>query len=643
MKFSKYILLFSILISSTPSCIELDVPPINIVQDTDIFSSENGVKSYLSRMYSQLHIEDFRYTHTRGFNNSWAFQSTFGMTGEALNRDIGGAQNESNQIWNDAYKLIREANYFIETLPTYAGNFTKDQADAWLGEAYFTRAVTYHALAKRYGGVPIVNKVLTYPTENIDDLKIQRSSEEAIYTQIEEDFDKAYTLLPETNQKGRANKYAAAGFKSRAMLFAGSIAKYNSAEKFNNKDSKVRVCGLPREKAKEYFKKSYEASLLLKGKYSLYKEGWKAGDKQAQYQNYVDMFFATNSSENIFVRQYSYPESVHSYDAYNIPRQFRTNGWTASTSPTLSFVEMFDGFPKNEKGEIDVFDNNGKYTLFNNTLEIFENAEPRLRAIVILPGDELKGEVVEIWRGIYTGDASKGISRLQKDDDPSSKYENDENCKHLIVSSQSAENQTVYNLSNGTKMNAGGRSGTFFGTGECSMTGFGVRKWINPQIPASLVMERRSDQTWIEMRYAEILLNRAEAAFELYEEGVADIDYLQDAYTCINEIKERAGADLVVNKTALTKEVVRLERRKELSFENKVWWDMRRWRTAHKEQNTTRYRSLFAFYADKADKWFFDARPDETNKRFTFDERWYYNEIPNDEVTKSDLTQNPGY
>ena len=116
MKLSKYILLLA-LTCGMPSCLDLDIPPLNVVQDDDVFGTENGVKSYLARLYSQQFIEDFRYSHTRGFNNSFAFQSTFGMTGEALNRDIHGAETEANQIWNDAYKLIRETNYFLETLP----------------------------------------------------------------------------------------------------------------------------------------------------------------------------------------------------------------------------------------------------------------------------------------------------------------------------------------------------------------------------------------------------------------------------------------------------------------------------------------------------------------------------------------------
>ena len=90
-------------------------------------------------------------------------------------------------------------------------------------------------------------------------------------------------------------------------------------------------------------------------------------------------------------------------------------------------------------------------------------------------------------------------------------------------------------------------------------------------------------------------------------------------------------------------DTVRIERRKELGFENKTWWDLKRWRILDREQNNTMYRVLMPFYADQAGKWFFDARYDEENRRYTFDTRWYYVEIPTDVINSDDLIQNPGY
>jgi dsDNA-specific endonuclease/ATPase MutS2 len=71
---------------------------------------------------------------------------------------------------------------------------------------------------------------------------------------------------------------------------------------------------------------------------------------------------------------------------------------------------------------------------------------------------------------------------------------------------------------------------------------------------------------------------------------------------------------------------------------------MRRWRVADKEQNSTIYRTLMPFYSANDGKYFFDARLDERNSRYTFDVRWYYEQIPQGEIQKSqNLIQNPGY
>lgn len=59
-----------IVISCMAGCRKLDVPPVNIVQDKDIFASPNGVQAYMARIYSEMPIEDFRFSPTRGFNFS---------------------------------------------------------------------------------------------------------------------------------------------------------------------------------------------------------------------------------------------------------------------------------------------------------------------------------------------------------------------------------------------------------------------------------------------------------------------------------------------------------------------------------------------------------------------------------------------
>lgn len=641
----KYIFALALASCSLTSCLDLDVPPMNIVQDKDIFTSESGVMSYISRIYSQLPAEDFRYSAARGFNHFWVIDPVPMITGEAIGRDWCGAHSEDFDYYGDGYKLVRDINYFLETLPTYESYFTAQQINVWKGEALFARGFAYFALAKRYGGVPLVNAVLKYPEQTIDQLRIARSSEEAVYNQVYQDFSEAFKLLPETAKSGRATRYAAAAFNSRAMLFAGSIAKHNKNSNLVDKEGN-RLCGIDAAKAKDFYQKSYDEAKKVEGHHSLYLKGWKDGDKDAQYQNFVSLFFDASSDENIFVKEYSYPNSVHGYDAYCVPRQaMGANGYATLVNPTLDFVEMFDGLPKDAKGHLQNFGANGHYKMYDKTIDLFANAEPRLRATVILPGDEFKGEAISIYRGLYTKtDAASGISRIIPEGS-TEKYENIAQCKDLIVSSPNPDKQTVYTLPDGTKMNAAGLSGPFASdAGAGAMSGFSVRKWLNPDMPKSEVLENNSTQTWIEMRYAEVLLNRAEAAYELAELGAGN-QYKEDAFDCINQVRKRAGADLLAAATDLNDfSIIQRERRKELSFENKTWWDLKRWRLIEDEQQSTLWRILMPFYSVHAGKYFFDVRTEEDNHRFTFDTRWYYKNLPGGSIDKNPLLiQNPGY
>ncbi len=88
-------------------------------------------------------------------------------------------------------------------------------------------------------------------------------------------------------------------------------------------------------------------------------------------------------------------------------------------------------------------------------------------------------------------------------------------------------------LPGGTTMNAGGKSGPFTSDGTAAMTGFTVRKWLNPNMPQALVLEARSEQPFVLMRYGEILLNVAEAASELMLAGQAAPSRRQSSANCL--------------------------------------------------------------------------------------------------------------
>jgi hypothetical protein len=662
----------------------LDIPPKNVVQDKDLFQDATGMAVYLSRMYSQMPFEDFKYSPARQFFDDWLV-TPGANEGSSLGRDAGTAMTSegwarNGEYWGRAFNLLRDANRLLEILPEFKSNFSEDDYSHFIGEAYFARAMVLYALAKRYGGVPLVTSVLNYPEVPADELETPRSTEEETWDQVLADFDLAIANLSETSPKrGYANKNVAHSFKSEAMLFAGSVAKYNRITGFGNKTG-VRVIGFDPNTAadasKKYFKEAYTAAreVMKSGQYSLYRKKWAANDKEAQYQNMVDMFFDISSPENIYIKEYKYPDLAHGYDSYNIPRQLMGgNGYSAGNCPTLDFVELFDGFDKNPDGTIKVFDDNGKYLMFDNVTDIFANAEPRLHAYVILPGDIFKGEVIEIRRGIFTGDATNGIDPLRVVGGGAPDYTvsgpsnynqvaayNAEGAfagqKSLFLS-QNGTTHEVVQLPDGTMMNAGGKSGPFTADATAAMTGFVVRKWLNPNMPQSLVLEARSEQHFILMRYAEILLNAAEAASELMLAGEPAPDgdsYQQIAYDAIREIRERAGADPLTGIGDITGqnglEIIRKERKKELAFEHKILWDIRRWRTQHSDMlngytqsDGAYYKGLYPFYSSTTGKYFFDAGLDEGRRRFRLTEQEYYFAIPGGEVSKSPvIDQQPG-
>ena len=129
---------------------------------------------------------------------------------------------------------------------------------------------------------------------------------------------------------------------------------------------------------------------------------------------------------------------------------------------------------------------------------------------------------------------------------------------------------------------AAGANGPFFSNAEATMTGLYLRKYLDPDRELKDIGEGKSDQPFILMRYAEVLLAAAEAGVELAISGqpspLGD-DMLQVATDAIRDIQNRAGAVEITEKLTATnasRDIVRKERRKELAFEQKSKWDIRR-------------------------------------------------------------------
>lgn len=592
------------------SCNKLEIDSLNIIQDKDIFNSESGVTTYMASIYRNLPIEDFIYRQDQGFmrNDGGRWQCFYhpgALTGE-LAGPYGSTYDGAGGFGYWPYDNIRSINYLIENLPENAVNFSEDQINAWLGEAYFCRAFTYFSLAKRYGGVPIVSTVQNYPEQSIEELQVPRDKEVDVWNFISEDLDKAYQMMPETSARGRANKYVAAALKSRTMLYAGTIAKYGSQNFVDGDAREAGLVGIPATEANNYFKQAYDAAALLEGHYSLYEK--KMDNKE---QNYVDLFLDSDSPENILVKDYSLPSGTpHSWDATISPRYMTADGLSRAY-PTLETIEKFQ--------EIVTTNEDGTPKRFDNLGDIKEGLEPRLLASVYFPGASLRGKEFDTQRGIYeqfTGTAEEETSL----NPPNQDY------KHLAGGTDVLyEGQRVI-----------GFTGISTNGDDKTRTGFYIRKYVDYNKPQEECGLYQSTQSWIVLRYGEVLLNYAEAAFELNEK--------EDALTAINKLRERGGATPYLL-ADLTLDKVRNERMIELAFEKHYWWDLRRWRIADQVLDNTKFHALLPFYVFDEGKYIFLKDLEPFQRNYTFEKKYYYEPIPGGELGKNPnlFPNNPGY
>ena len=598
MRINKILVSALVMALSFYSCDYLDVPPINIIQDDAIFNSESGITSYMTTLYYDLPIEDFRYTQ-QGFNVSGKGQGRLpNVSGEAMCSSSDDISTIGDGTWWGCwdYGKIRRVNYFLKNFPAYKSNFQNTVlADAWMGEAHFIRAYCYFAMVKRYVGVPILREPQEY-VGDIESLKVPRDTEKACYDFIAEDLDEAFRLLPDNEEilgKGRATKYAALALKSRAMLYAGSIARYGTVD-LNG------LVGIDKALANDYFELAYKAvkELEKSKRFSLYR---KNSDKE---KNFAELFLAEDSPENIFCKYFQRNVNAHGWDVYFVPYQYRGNGFSSNMNPTLEFVEMFehkDGTPAN-------FAERAKNTYFDDPSELFQNMDARFGGSIIYPNAIFKGEPCSIQKGLIIEDGSK--------------KENATNYE-----------EAVYTANDGQVYHIVGKSGS--GNYSGNMTGFFMRKYLNENMPQSEVIENYSEQHWIEFRYAEALLNGAEAAVEMGQ-------HLDDALLWINDIRSRADIKQL-SLSDLTVDKVRHERRIELAFENHTYWDLRRWRIADKEIETKQYTGLCPYFDINKQKYIFEEVA--ANKYYyTFDVKMYYERIPDGEIAKNEkLKQNPYY
>ena len=640
----------------------LELEPLDKVSPDQLLETEGGVKALLANIYTMIPMEDFNYRPNAGFNQrgydgvnettNLAF-----LTDEATRSDGGvGIGYEGFNYW--PYGDIRQVNIFMQNVEKAkeAGTISVADADRMTGEAHFARAYMYYGLVKRYGGVPLIDKVQDddYANGGPGAVAVPRSTELDTWKFVLNECTLAAATLPDATSGSdlyRVTKWAAYALKSRVALHAASVAKYwNLAPLAGEAVTQKLVGGMTSADADAFYKECIEASKSLienSGK-SLYKPT-PATVKEAA-SNFQALFLNDQNEEVIFSKAYlngtTNTNQGHSYAQFNILPQVNPGALKYGRfNPMLEIVDLFedytdDGTGKsakivtrtdgNEDAYIANFHNMNNasvvntlmsvpFVKYNDLYEPFANKDARLLASVVVPGSSYAGTEIIIQGGFI------------KDNNSYVAYSNESTQKNgTTYYALGAEGETMFSGFN--NVNSGEDA-------NWTATGFGVRKYM-PE-GESMSPDRLSSTTsYIDMRLAEVYLNYAEAVVE-NGSGFGDKE-LAENY--LNALRRRAGH---TDRISLTLESVLKERRVEMAFEGKRFWDMNRRREFHTEFSNNRIRKALVPMLDLrgAEPKYVFARVnyfgDETRGGRTFQNINYYRGIPN--IATNGLVQNPGH
>ena len=403
-------------------------------------------------------------------------------------------------------------------------------------EAHVLKAYYYFELAKRYGGVPLIDRVYAdqkeanLPRGTFDEVVglILREIE-GVRNELVVDW-RAENL---EEKSGRITRGEALALKSRVLLYAAS-------PQFNPSG----------EKSKWAAAAAAAFEVINMGIYSL-------------HPDYGGLFVAetsTTSPETIWAVRMG---ATNEFERKNYP--IGTQGGGTGICPSQNLVEAYES-----TGE--------------DTGDAYAGLDPRFYATVLRNGDTWNGRTLEI----YAGGA----------DDPA-------------------------------RQNA-------------SPTGYYLRKFLNENL--NLTNDDKRLRSWIVFRYAEILLNFAEAMNEAYGPDDAH-GYGMSARDAVDAVRARSGVgmppvDVAPGDAAAMRTAIKHERRIELAFEDHRYWDLRRWDDA----GTVLNRPLRGVKVTRSGDGF-AYTPFEVAKRIFDAPKMNLYPIPQAEIVKSGgvLDQNPGW
>jgi len=353
----------------------LDKYPLDSITDAEFWKTENDLKLYLTSLYNDVLPGfpggDDTYSYDRGTDiiiegsTVYTFTYTDQLNGKLIVPNSGGGWDWSN---------VRKVNYFLNNVDKIE-EVTED-TDHYIGEGYFFRAYVYFDLFKKFGGLPLIDKVLGL--KDNDYLYAPRASRTETADFIIADLDKAISKLKNKGKiaAGRINKDIALLFKARVCLYEGTWEKYHAGTVFAGNGNVTAYIRAAADAAYE---------VINKGNYTIS----KVGDTANAYHNLFTTVSAKIKSNpevmlyrhynkwdygigNLVGRQVARQGMTHKMTRYYLCR----DGLPMSVSPLVDHTAKL-GLTEIEKdrdprfdqclitrGELDLVDKDGRIDYF---------------------------------------------------------------------------------------------------------------------------------------------------------------------------------------------------------------------------------------------------------------------------------------
>ncbi len=365
--------------------------PRSNINDAAVWADPVLVDAYITDVYANTEVGNNVFPAGEAYNAMWQtganvigaehtlFAAWQGPLGQLSQPNLNGVDFPVPGLFAHwRWGNIRRANTILSQLE--ASDLTSTFKTSRSAEVRFLRAFMYFRLVKRYGGVPLITEAQGIDADSTEIMR-PRNSEKEIYDFIITEMDAISEDLPWKSQAGRANRGAVLLLKSRAALYAASIARFGTIQ-MNG------LLGIPMADETAYWQAAYDAStrLIQEGPFVLFNQ---IPDKVENFRRIFDVGSMTTQPEAIWGEVFNGIEKHHGFSQQSLP-QGPALVWNSNFNVLYDMVELFD-FKDGSSGAIP------RATLTSREWSIQEfilDRDPRFLASVFYPEMELFDQTI---------------------------------------------------------------------------------------------------------------------------------------------------------------------------------------------------------------------------------------------------------